>query len=450
MSDKELREYLDSFINYEKVSSEKFPREFHLIRLQKLLSLIGNPEKSLKAIHIAGSKGKGSTATILTNVLKCAGYKIGLYTSPHIYDLTERISIFDKESSSSIFDAAIPIKSLAECVDEIKESIEEVRHDKSVGRLSFFEVFTAIAFYYFAKEKVDFAVIETGLGGRLDATNVIDSMIAVITAIGYEHTHILGDDIKDIAREKAAIIKKESQGVVVARQLDGAKEVVLEQCEKMKCDPVLVEDTFHFMITNESIEAQTFVVKTEDNCLSLCTKLLGEHQVKNVCTVLGVVKLLREYGYTITDEDLTDAVRNTQWPIRFEVLSVSPTVILDAAHTNESMQCLVETLRDILPDKRFRFILGFSDDKDIGMICQNLKNIDCDVIFTKANHPRAHVFVDEEVRFTENFAITNSVDEAAKLAFEQLNSEVIVVTGSVFVASEARKILIKENKHVPV
>ncbi len=453
MNYKEALKYLDSFINYESVKAKNFPRHFHLIRVDKLLSLIGNPHKQLKSVHIAGSKGKGSTANFLTHILKCADYKVGLYTSPHVYDFKERIAVFHKDSTSSLFDNSISEAALAQCISEIKPAIEEVRHDEELGRLSFFEVFTVAALYYFAKQRVDFAVIETGLGGRLDATNVIDSMIAIITPIGLEHTHVLGKTLDKIAAEKIAIVKTKGQGVVVSRQEAPAKEVITTHCTELKCNPVWVDDEFKFMITNKGLEGQTFVIKSETDCIPLCTKLIGDHQAENVCNAIAAVKLLREWGYVVSGDAIIDGTLSAEWPIRFEVIDLNPTIILDAAHTGESVRSLIQTVKSVLKDKRIKIILGISDDKDIKTMCAQLKEISDDIILTRAVHKRAHVFTDEDnKRYFDNQArLTHCVDGALDLALQGMaQDEALVITGSVFVASEARKLLKEERENVSV
>ena len=451
MNSQEANVYLRSFINYELVGADSFPREHKLDRVRALLALLGNPQDQLKIVHVAGSKGKGSTCAITASILKSAGFKVGLYTSPHIVHYRERIRVLDKSQQSddaqSIFSDTISDQELADVLGEIKPKISEIcRWEKELGRLSFFEIFTVIALYYFYQKKCDVVVLETGLGGRLDATNVVSSLISVITPISLEHAHILGPTIKNIAGEKAAIIKDKQSKVVLAPQEDSARRVFQKQCKKVGVIPRWVGVDIEGYLLTQNMEFQMFDVKTRHNTYRfLKLPLLGKHQVINACVSIGVIEALREEGFIILDEAIALGCETVYWPGRFEVLKKSPLTILDSAHNEASARAMVNTLLEVLPDKRVSLILGMSQDKQQKDICTELNFIVDKVIFTKANHPRASdlTIKDFEGYFPGKTCFqTSSVQEALDVAQKQTKEDdIVLVTGSIFVASEARKLL---------
>ncbi len=241
-------EYLNSLTNFESYLHEIMPDDFHLDRIKELLSALSHPETKLKIIHVAGTKGKGSTCAMIASILQQASFKVGLYTSPHLHRVNERIRILDKNNlhSKGDFTGSISDDQMARIINLIRPVVAVI--ENKGGFLTYFEVLTAIAAVYFAQEQVDFAVLETGLGGRLDATNAFDAGIAVITLISLHHMKILGNNLKQIAREKAGIIKSSRQKVVIAPQNEIAMEVLKDRCREVGVEPQMVHSTQHLTI----------------------------------------------------------------------------------------------------------------------------------------------------------------------------------------------------------
>ncbi len=426
--------YLSTFLNYEKDLSRLSSRQLHLARVRCVLSKLGSPQKSLKVIHIAGSKGKGSTAAFIAGILQHAGYKVGLYTSPHLYDVRERFRILDKVAqrqnlqTSEVFPDCISRQMFSSLIKRIRPTLEAGRHHSVFGDLTYFEVLTIAAFCYFQDEKVDFAVLETGLGGRLDATNVCSSLVAAITPISLEHTQQLGTTLRKIAAEKAGIIKK-GCAVVSAVQAAEVLPVIESRCRRFGIVPMIV--------------GKDFTSKNSDGDFKI--SLLGRHQRMNATVALGVVDALRCQGFVIKPSAVKKGLATTFWPLRFEMMSRQPMIILDAAHNPESCQRLAETIQEKFPKRKVNVIFGCSNDKDIQGMTRCLLPIAQQVILTRVEHPRAKVWTKQDVQkyfFGQNVCIAQSMRKACRLALESFDLRgVIVVTGSLFVAAQARKIL---------
>lgn len=462
MTSLEAQQYIDSFINHELFLNQAQSRLFKLDRVMALLSLIGCPHERLKVIHVAGSKGKGSTCALTATILQKAGYRVGLYTSPHINNYKERIRILDHSisridgSPSEIFPDAIREEELCLALEEIKPAIEKIRCQKELGNLSFFEVFTVLALYYFHKKRVDFAVLETGLGGRLDATNVVSSLVCAITPISLEHMHLLGNTVAAIAREKAGIIKEGCPRVVVAVQEKEAERVIQERCQEFSIKPVMVGQDIRYESIAQGMEKQTFHINTQKKRYRyLQLGLLGRHQIVNAAVALGIIECLQEMGFPIPRRAITEGLRQTHWPLRFELIRRRPLIILDGAHNQASIQALVLTLREVLPDRRVTLIFGLSKDKERKAICRELTPVVHEIIVTKSNHPRAADFSESELgELFSNipYVCTATVAQAVELAFQrtakgdQKREDVIVITGSIFLASEARQHLLSSRK----
>lgn len=451
MTPQQAKTYLNSFIDLEQSLGQLTNKEFKMERVYKLLAALGNPHQHLRAVHIAGSKGKGSTSVMVAHILKEAGYKVGLYTSPHVNTYNERIRILGQgfgSAQNDIFPDCITDEQLARVLTDIALMIEPVRQDQTHGRLTFYEVFTALAFYFFNQERVDFVVLETGLGGRLDATNAVDSMVAVITPISLEHTHILGDTLGKIAFEKAAIIKRR-QDVVIAPQQPDAMRVILKQCELFNIMPVDIKKDVIIRKVKQGLQNQVIHVTTgRGDYQNLEILLLGDHQGSNAAAAISVVELIKDKGFFISADAIYQGLKSAFWPIRFEIIKNNPLVILDAAHNEDSMLRLVETVGSFFGNRKVQLILGVSNDKKITEICRAANQMAGRVYITKANHKRAYEFGQEEAihLFPGNIVIkTDSVTQAVKTALAESSEEdVILITGSIFVASEARCFLLNK------
>ncbi len=419
----EVIRYLESFINYEEIPAYPYKESLKLERIKGFLNLIGNPQHSLKSIHVAGTKGKGSTCAFITYILREAGFKVGLYTSPHLSDFRERIRIlntqYSRRNTQCDFEGMIAKKDLVRLVEELKPAIEKYNRTLKYGPLSFFEVYTAIAFIYFKERKTDFVVLETGLGGRLDATNTAKPLVCAITPISLEHTQKLGNTLEEIAREKAGIIKSSQAIVVSASQEKEARSVIRKRCK--------------------GYGAELFEI-TKNKYQRFKIKLLGEHQQINANVAVEVIKALRNYNIHVSSDAIRKGLLSTVWPGRCEVVSKSPLVILDGAQNVASAQALKETIKDSFRYKKLILILGISNDKDIKGVCNELSDLADVIILTKANNSRAtETKILAEYFKGKGIEETNNVKEALKLAKRIAHKEdLILVTGSLFVVGEAR------------
>ena len=420
MDPSEVHSYLKSFVNFETQLHKLRPGDFGLNRIQELLDLTGIQLGNLKVIHVAGTKGKGSTCAFLASILQEAGYRVGLYTSPHLLRLNERIRILNKENlcSKDNFSGSISDDDLASVLTFLRPFAAAIQNEGNI--LTFFEILTVAALCYFARTRVEVIILETGLGGRLDATNAVDSSIAVITPISLDHVRILGPTLSKIAMEKAGIIKNSHQKVVVAPQQKEAMDIILGRCREFGVVPVTVD---------------------LGNYENLKTGLKGKHQMINAAVAVESAKILKTMGFKISDNAMREGLKNVRWRGRFELLQSDPDVIVDGAHNGASAQALAQTLMEEYPHRRIILVLGISEDKDAGDICGQLKNYAAHIILTKSNHPRAHVFTQIEGKnyFTDrSFEITENLPNALEKALLKADPpDVIVVTGSLFIVAEA-------------
>jgi dihydrofolate synthase/folylpolyglutamate synthase len=452
---------------------------FKLDCVRYLLELLGNPQDQLKIIHVAGSKGKGSTCALTASVLRAAGYKVGLYTSPHLNDYRERIRVLDPSLSGdgndeNIFPDMISEQELCAVLEAIKPCIARLQKETALGELSFFEVFTALAFYYFRYKQVDWVVLEAGMGGRLDATNVAPSQICVITPISLEHTQYLGDTIAKIAGEKAAIVKDPLARVVIAPQEPAARDVLEKRCAEFSIRPIWIGRGIRYKVLHvgtgpdlslrnrlhQDLPAGRVgpatrdrqvvrIQRTKQHYIDFELSLLGRHQAINAAVVFGIVETLRDMDYVVSQEAVYAGLRDTFWPGRLEVIGQDPVVILDCAHNQASAMHLVESLRRIFPNRSVTLILGVSQDKDKTGICRELDSITQTVIAAKADHPRAHWFTDDELKHFfpgKPFVRIAGIGPAIEAAYRGAAPEnIILIAGSVFLVSEARRYLVNKK-----
>ncbi|MDO8747551.1 MAG: folylpolyglutamate synthase/dihydrofolate synthase family protein [Candidatus Omnitrophota bacterium] len=450
----EALRYLNSLTNYEQKSNYPYLDSFELERVEGFLRLLGEPQKGLKCLHIAGSKGKGSTCVFAAYILRQAGFRVGLYTSPHLIDFRERIRVLKPIADSGLghrrpnhgllasrtrgadFEGMISKRELTDLVNRLKPYIEEYNRNLKKDSLTFFEAYTALAFLYFKEKKVDFAVLETGLGGRLDATNTVNSLVCAVTPISYEHTDKLGNTLRKIAAEKAGIIKNRKTVVITAPQKKEAFAVIREKCRQAKArlfevgkDIVCQKNKNGFSIKG--------IFGRYDN---LKIRLLGEHQLINALTAVGVIEALRFFGVKINSGSIRKGLNEAVWPGRCEVVLKKPLVILDGAQNSASVKALKETINDNFKYKKLILILGISSDKDIPGICRQLNGWADQVIFTKANSSRAES-PQALIRYfkTDKPSLTAGVREALHLALKIAEAkDLLLVTGSLFVVGEAR------------
>ena len=319
-----------------------------LSRTQELLRRLGNPEKKLKFVHIAGTNGKGSTAAMTASILQKAGYRVGLYTSPYIYRFNERIQV------NGVQIADEDVASVTEYVKQYAEAMEEKPTE--------FELVTAIGFEYFARQNCDIVVLEVGMGGALDSTNVIDTPeVAVITNIGLDHTDYLGDTVEKIAETKAGIFKQDGHAVVY-RSTAGVEEVFERVCAQRNVS--LKKADFESLVQrSHNLEGQVFDC---GNRKELFLPLLGDHQLHNASVVLSIADTLMENGWNITEQNIRDGIRDVSWPGRFDIVSREPLFIIDGGHNPQCIDALVTNIQDYLKDRKIIALTGVLADKDYG------------------------------------------------------------------------------------
>ena len=420
-------DYIYSFVDFSRTHQDNLsPENFDLSRMVRFMDILESPQDQFPSLHIAGSKGKGSVSAFCSSVLQAAGYKVGLYTSPHLKDFEERIQVNR---------LPIPRDVLVDYVKEIKPAVA------SVPGLTTFEIMTGLAFLFFARQEVDIAVIEVGLGGRLDATNIITPEVSVITSLYLDHVSILGDTLDKIAAEKGGIIKP-GVTVISAPQEDLALSVLREIAARNKADLIQAELKYPFEILSSSLDGQTFRLDRSGQSEEFQIPLLGEFQVINAVTAYAALDSLRSKGYTIEISSVFTGFKNVNWPARFEVLRRRPPLIIDSAHNPASMGKLRDTLDEYFPDLPLILVFGISEDKQLDGMYQEILPRTSHLICTNADHPRA---MDPEAlsKKAEGYICTReavpNVGEALTKALKLAGSEkLVVVTGSIFVAASAR------------
>lgn len=436
-----LDDYLNSFLNWESRLDKAAASDFGLERVHRLLEAVGHPEDQLKFVHVAGSKGKGSTCAFLASILRSAGYRVGLFTSPHFNSYCERIRILEPGGVPAPFEGMITLEDLTDRARFYQERIDVLRADGV--EVTFFELWTALALTYFSHKKVDIVVLETGLGGRLDATNAVDTLVCGITPIGLEHTAILGGTLQEIALEKAGIIKSPSQKVSVAGQAPEVIRIFRDRCEEFFIAPTVVGEDVRCDVIRCDEEGSVFFVDGRRPYSDLVTSLPGRHQVMNAALAIAMAEDLEIFGFLITEEAVSRGIRETRWPGRFEIVCQSPRVILDCAHTPESALALAGTFAALYPGRKAAVVLGMSADKNVRQICQALSPIASRVIWTRAGNVRAldPLTVDIKADFpTQDVSVVCPVSGALEEARRLCGAEdIILVCGSVFVVAEARK-----------
>ena len=406
-------------------SSAWFGGKKDLSRITGLLSRLGDPQKRLKTVHIAGTNGKGSCAAMTASVLKTAGYRTGLFTSPYLYRFHERMRIDGEE---------IGDEALANCITRVRTAAETMEEHPNA-----FEMMTATAFLWFAEEQCDITVLETGLGGRLDATNVItDPEAVVIMNIGLDHTKILGNSIAEIAAEKAGIIKPGGDCVLYQQQEEAAREVISAVCREQGAK--LHEADFS-QITPEfdSLEGQVFSYRGESYALPL----LGACQRRNAAVVIELAGVLRRRGWKISSTALEHGLYAVSWPARFEILSDDPYFVLDGGHNPQCAQEVAENLRHYFPGQKHILLAGVLRDKDVQALFSTLDRTADEYICISPGSDRAMSAQDlAEVLMPFGKPVTacETIAEGVELARQRAKKTrgMVCATGSLYMAGEIR------------
>jgi dihydrofolate synthase/folylpolyglutamate synthase len=413
---------------------QRFGIKLRLANIRRVLKLFGDPQKTLRIIHVGGTNGKGSVGAMISAILQEAGFRIGLYTSPHMVDFAERIRINNDFISE----------------DEVIDLIEKI--EAITNELTFFEVVTTMALAYFAQNLVDFAVLEVGMGGRLDATNVTDPIISVITNVDLEHTQYLGNNLAMIAREKAGIIKR--KGVVVTSEAKAQiLKILAETCQRRKARLFRVGKDIKFRIQKSEFGSQNSAFRILHSVFSvqgiygqyenLRIPLLGKHQIVNAAASIGAVELLRP-DFVISEDNIREGLAKTSWPGRLEVINRSP-IVLDGAHNVTAARSLREALQDCFDYRRLIFVLGILEDKDIEGMVAELAPLASRIIVVRPCTSRAAQpsrLAREVKKYLPEVVIRESVPDALRYAKDYADpDDLICVTGSLYTVGEARKVL---------
>ncbi|MCI0710968.1 MAG: bifunctional folylpolyglutamate synthase/dihydrofolate synthase [Chloroflexi bacterium] len=428
MTYNEAIDALYGFINYELKRQDRYsPEVMTLERPAKLMELLGNPEEQYPIIHVTGTKGKGSVGAMCASVLRAAGYKVGMYSSPHLQDFRERFQINGNLMAK----------------DQFVQLVEDLLpYFHAVEGITWFEVITALAFEHFAREKVDVAVIEVGLGGRLDATNVVTPLVSVITSLSFDHTYLLGNTLSLIAAEKGGIIKP-GIPVVSAPQVDEARETLEKIAEERNAPLTLVGRDWTFEPAPPSISGQTVTVSHHQKTNTYTTNLNGEHQAINMTVALAALEHVKPV-LQIPDVAVRDGLRYVNWPGRFEVVG---DIVLDAAHNRASARWLRETLTALYPNRELVMVFGAKADKDITGMLEELLPVTDSLIITqavdsRAESPDAIAELAQQTGFKGIIDIIPPVGDALEHARQLMpDNGLIFVTGSLYVVGEARTVL---------
>jgi dihydrofolate synthase/folylpolyglutamate synthase len=425
--------YLHSLTDYEKTRIERYtPETLDLLRVEQLLAALGDPHARFPAVHIAGTKGKGSTAALVESCLRAAGYRTGFYTSPHLHTFRERIQVAGHK---------ITREEVVALVEKVRPLIERI------PGVTTFEAITAIGFLYFARSDVDVAVVEVGLGGRLDATNVLMPEVSAITSLSLDHTYLLGDTLAEIAYEKAGIIKSGIPAISAPQRAEAIK--VLETvCRERHAPLTEVGRDWDYDPGPADFDGQVFTVRflgDEGSELDgeYWMPLLGRHQLENGASAIAALHALRQRGFRIPNEAVHEGLRDVRWPGRLEILGHEPLVVVDCAHNPYSARVLRRALEEWFPGQRWVLIFGASADKDIAGMLEALLPISEYTIVTRSDHPRAASpigLADVVASVGGGAEVSVNVRKSLRRGLTVMDpGSGLLVTGSIFLVADARE-----------
>jgi len=448
MNYEQALDYIFSYTDYEKVPMPHALGSYDLRRVEELLSRLDNPHLRARSVHIAGTNGKGSTAAMIASVLACAGYTTGLYTSPHLSTIRERFLVNGRSITEAEF---------TDIVAKLKPEVEIVNQKATYGELTTFELLTALAFAYFSMKVVDFQVLEVGLGGKFDATNVIQPEVCVITAISLDHTQVLGSSLAEIATEKAGIIKDGST-VICSPQTEEVVPVIEEACRRRGARLIMVgrDVTWQSLGINDDRQLlELSGIRSERGTRSesdmpnehstrslykISIPLLGRCQLENAATAVAALEALALKGVKISRDSITSGLAQVSWPGRLQVLSRSPLLVVDGAHNPDASRKLRQSLAEYFSFKRAILIMGASRDKDVSGVVSELMPFFSEVIVTQSKHPRA-MAADQLQAVFKGYGVetqlAETVPEALSLAISLAGTQdLICIAGSLFVVAE--------------
>lgn len=429
-------DFLYSFINFEHKRLDRYKaNKLDPSRPARLMAALGNPHQQFTALHIAGTKGKGSVAAMCAAALRAAGLKVGLYTSPHMVDFRERVRVLTPADALGI----IPKSDFVHHMDRIQEVASYVEG------ITWFEILTAIAFLHFAKCQVDVAVVEVGLGGRLDATNVLTPLVSVITSLSLDHTYFLGDTIAEIAFEKGGIIKP-GIPVVTAPQPAAALERLREISAERKAPLLTVGEDYAYRTLTHGPHGQTLAITGPNNTgqqWEVSVALAGAHQAENATVALASLQTARDHFPSLTDTALAQGLAEVEWPGRLQLLwegPTTPTLLLDCAHNEDSAAKLSDALRDDYDFERLLLIYGVSADKNVDGMMHHLFAAADQIIVTQSEHPRAtapHELAQLAAEHQYEVMVAADLATAVTTAWQNATADdLICVTGSIFIVGD--------------
>lgn len=409
---------------------ERFGIKLGLDVIRDLLGRLGNPQEAFPAIHVTGTNGKGSVCAYVASILRAGGFRVGLYTSPHLVKFNERIRVDGR---------MIADEDVARLYARIKPLAGAMAAASETNQPTFFEVTTAMAFDYFREQRVDVGVVEVGMGGRMDATNVVRPKACVVTRIGLEHTEHLGKSIDRIAREKAGILKA---GVPLVTVDQPALGILTERARELGCPVTVVGRDVRYRRSSFDLDGQDVVLE-DGISVAARIRLLGSFQPENAATAFATALAVRE-EWGITQETIEQGLRVARWPGRMQVVRRRPTVLVDGAHNAPAAEALGGSLRELFPGRKLTFVLGVLNDKDLEGMAAHLGPLAAKVVATRPNSPRAFEMEDIARAFASHApvvavpavkdAITQTIDAARP-------EDVVVVTGSIYTVGEALELL---------
>ncbi|MBU4406239.1 MAG: bifunctional folylpolyglutamate synthase/dihydrofolate synthase [Candidatus Altiarchaeota archaeon] len=408
--------------------------KLRLEHTRELLSMLGNPESKLRFVHVAGTNGKGSVCAMVSSVLSCEGYRTGLFISPHLNRFEERISIdgvfIGEDEVVALVERVMPF------VDEMKES----------GRgPTFFEVVTAMALSYFAEKNADIVVLEVGLGGRLDATNVVEPIVSVITNIALDHQRLLGNSIEEIAREKAGIVKR--GGILVTGAEGNSLDIIREECARNNSELVLVGKDIRYEKVNSSGEGQKFRLNGICDYGELGIPLLGEHQIFNAAVAVGAIEALKKRGVSVDEKSVRQGLEEAAWPGRLEIVRKDPLVILDGAHNPAGIRALKKCMEGF-DYERLILVIGISKGKAVPEMVGEISALADIIIVTRfeGNSTEPELIAEEFTSGGKDVVIKNKIPNAVSYAVDEARDEdLVLITGSLFTVGEARRFLLGKD-----
>lgn len=416
----------------------RFGSNYGLKRTFRLLEILGNPQEKIKLVHVAGTNGKGSITAMITKMLMGFGYKVGMYTSPYLEEFEERIQINGIN---------IPKDNFVSLLETVKKAVDRVIEEK-YDHPTEFEILTALTFLYFYNEKVDYAVIEVGLGGTLDSTNVLTPVVSVIASISMDHMNILGDTIEEIADQKAGIIKQ-GKDVVLYPQPKNVEEIILKKAHEMSSEVTLVKKEDCSLVgINKKDYYQEVNVKTKLNTYDIKLPLLGEHQILNLAVALNAVEVLLSKDDKKPDKNVIEqSLRDVVWKGRLEVLNKKPLILIDGAHNIDGIKSLTTNVKKYFEYKNVYLLLGILADKQVGEMIEEIVPIAKKVFALTPHSHRAELAEDlknEIIKINSDCTAFENYEEAFTEALKEAHEDdMILISGSLYMVGDMRKTIRK-------